>query len=219
MNNLITGEQLGIKIKEHWLFRHFSFHLEKGETLAVEGASGSGKSTFLKAIVGLRKFDEGEITILDCDFKEWNKPDLRRQVFYLHQDPPLYSGTVLDQFQMPFGFRGYLKRSFDYARAVSLLSSFGKEEPFLKNHVKNLSGGEKQIVSLIRAILMEPRVILLDEPSSSIDEFMEKALETLIIDWIKGSSEQRPRGLIITSHNTQQIKRLADRKIQIGEKL
>ena len=104
-------------------------------------------------------------------------------------------------------------RQFDPAWIVEQLEALGRSAAFLTQSTRNLSGGEGQIVALLRALQMRPRVLLLDEPTASLDRLAAEQVEQLIARWF--DEERGQRALVWVSHDSSHAQRLADRTVEI----
>ncbi len=155
-----------------------SFEVERGESCAIIGPSGCGKSTLLLILSGLLKPTEGEVII---DGRKIKSP-LRNAALIL-QDYGLFPWkTVYDNIAMGLRFRG-VDREKERKVVTELLSRFGLEG-FEKHYPKQLSGGMKQRVAIARALAIEPEILLMDEPLSSLDALTrEKMQEFLLKLW------------------------------------
>ena len=96
-------------------------------------------------------------------------PGYRKQVIYLHQRPALLDGSVEDNLRHPFTLKAHRDRRFDRSGSIDLLARLGRDRSFLDKASRDLSGGEAQIVGLVRALQLDPAVLLLDEPTASLD--------------------------------------------------
>lgn len=151
--------------------------LERGAYLALFGPSGSGKSLFLETIAGIRKSNRGFVTV---DGMECTKlPPQKRPVAMLFQDYALFPHMKVSD-NIAFSLRMKGKGREEQERRVMELSRYLSIEDLLERDPDSLSGGERQRVALARAIASEPRLLLLDEPLSALDqELREDASELL----------------------------------------
>src|SRR5699024_8237505 len=141
-------------------------------------------------------------------------PEWRAQVAYVSQQPALPEGNVLDALALPFRLRVHRDKVFDRDRACHYLSRLGLDEDFLARDVSRLSGGEAQMVNLLRSVLIAPRVLLLDEPTASLDAKHTAHVETLVADWLAASPE---RACVWTSHDVAQLARVTGRRLILWE--
>ncbi|HEX6199680.1 MAG TPA: ATP-binding cassette domain-containing protein [Thermoanaerobaculia bacterium] len=202
-----------------WLLRGVSLALAPGDRLAVEGPTGAGKTVLLRALALLDPVDEGEVRFRGRSPADREVPAFRRRVAYLHQSPALAEGTVEENLRLPFrlavhrngGGAGAGAR-FERARAVELLAALGRDEGFLGREREDLSGGERQIVALVRLLQLEPEVLLLDEPTAALDPTTTGNAEELLSAWAAAAG----RAWIWVSHDAEQGARLADRRLRLA---
>ncbi|MEM9447867.1 MAG: ATP-binding cassette domain-containing protein [Cyanobacteria bacterium P01_E01_bin.6] len=211
---ILLIEKIGRKVQENWIWQNISFELVAGDRLAVVGPSGSGKSLLLRTLAGLDSIQSGHITFRGKALSGWNMPQFRSQVIYLHQQPALYEGTVESNLQQVYRLAVYRNRTYDRSQILDYLSSLGRSADFLNCSTEQLSGGEQQIVACLRVLQLSPQVLLLDEPTASLDSTSTRHLEALIDRWQQSESN---RSCLWTSHDPVQIERVATRKLVISE--
>lgn len=164
---MLRVRSLDVAIPERPLLRGVSFELAPGQALTLRGRSGLGKSTLLRVLAGLHA-DPGEaVTFAGHTARATGFPTWRRRVAYLAQTPTMLEGSVRENLARPFDYHN-AEGAFDPERARSWLDALGLAE-VLEREAKSLSGGEKQRVHLVRALLGGPRVLLADEPTASLD--------------------------------------------------
>ncbi|TWU56543.1 putative ABC transporter ATP-binding protein YbbL [Rubripirellula tenax] len=183
-----------------------------GEGIALVGPSGSGKSTLLRAIARLDPIRNGYVKINGDTITSAAIPNFRRRVVYLAQRPAMIVGTVEQNLQLPFSFASS-QSNYDRARAIDLLGELDRLEGILDQDASTLSGGEQQLVSLVRAILVDPEVMLLDEPTASLDAASLDRFESLASGWKNGDPR---RAWVWTSHDADQIDRMTTRTIRLA---
>jgi putative ABC transport system ATP-binding protein len=135
-------------------------------------------------------------------------PSFRSAVLYLHQRPALFEGSVETNLRHPFLLKAHRKRCFDRARIVDLLEGLVRDESFLEKSHRDLSGGEGQIVALLRALQLDPTVLLLDEPTASLDAEAVRAIEGLLSRWYAEGAGRR--ACLWVTHDSEQAERVAD---------
>jgi putative ABC transport system ATP-binding protein len=212
----LTAAHLGRSIDDRWLWRDLSFELRPGEALAITGPSGSGKTLLLRALAGLDGVTEGEIAFAGRPQRSWRMPAYRSQVLYLAQRPAMLAATVEADLRRPFSLRLHRGGPFPLDRARHLLAAVGRDDAFLAQPSDTLSGGESQIVALLRALLLEPRVLLLDEPTASVDDGTVRAIERLVETWRGETRGDAGRAVVWTSHHDAQLERVSDRRLRLG---
>lgn len=194
-----------------WLLEDVSLEIGPGERLAVVGASGSGKTLLLRALALLDPFDRGEVRWRDRPVRRDEIPAFRRQAVYLHQRPALLEETVEAALRRPFSLRSHRAGRFDRDRVLHWLREFDRDDSFLKKRVPDLSGGEIQITALLRAIQLDPALLLLDEPTAALDSRTTSTTEQLLDRWVEESADAR--ALVWVSHDAEQARRVARRKL------
>ena len=209
---LMQTRQLGFAIDGRTLWQNLNMALRAGERLAIASASGSGKTLLLRTLAGLEPVQTGELIFHGRPLSDWSMPNYRAHVVYVSQRPALPEGGVEATLRAPFRFRVHRCRRFPSNRALELLKMLGRDENFLQQRTERLSGGEAQIVAMMRALLIAPDVLLLDEPTASLDALAVAAIETLIASWLR---EQPQRAYIWTSHDRQQLERVSDRVLSL----
>jgi putative ABC transport system ATP-binding protein len=193
---------LGRRVGDRWLWRGLSFTLPPGGRLALTGPSGSGKTRLLRCLVGLDEADEGEVRLLGRPLGERPLPEVRARVVYLSQHPAFGEGTVEDALRAVYRLRVHRGLSFDRARAVAWLDRLGRGDGLLARPVSEISGGERQLAALLRALQLDPGVLLLDEPAASLDAAARDGLEALVDAWYQ---EDPARAWIWTGHDTERL--------------
>lgn len=177
------------------------------------GPTGSGKSLILRALALLDRVDEGEVFWSGQPIADTQVPEFRSRVIYLQQRSPVVEGTVEENLRIPCSLRVRKHLAFPDDQAVDLLETLGKDRDFLNSQTANLSGGERQIVALLRALLVAPTVLLLDEPSAALDPSATAALEKLVESWYLGAPTER--AYLWVSHDPTQAQRIGERVLQL----
>jgi molybdopterin-binding protein len=186
-----------------------SLDFEDGKTYVLLGPNGSGKTTLLKLMNRLLVPDSGRILFRGADIATDN--EIRRKTVYIHQNPLLFSGTVRYNVAYGLKLRNYSREEID-ERVERTLRIVGLEG-FEKRKSTALSGGEAQRVAIARALVVEPDVLLLDEPTSSVDKNNIGKLEQIL-----GSiQEQYGCSIIISSHDLPFAYRMCDELIKLDE--
>ncbi len=184
-----------------------SFRIEKGEAVGLIGANGAGKSTLMKLLLGLLS-GEGRITVDGVEVSRANLAEVRRKVGFVLQnsDNQMFMPTVYED--MMFGPLNYgLSREEAERRVDAVLAQLGIEE--LKHrHNHRISGGEKRMAAIATVLAMEPEVILMDEPSATLDPFNRRA----VIWAIGGLTQTR----LIASHDLDMILETCERVILLS---
>jgi phospholipid/cholesterol/gamma-HCH transport system ATP-binding protein len=186
-----------------------SLTVVRGETLAVLGRSGTGKSVLLKLIIGLENMDAGSICIHGQEISglalnEMNR--LRVKMGFLFQNAALYDSLTVEQ-NVAFPLERHTKMSASErsARVKELLSSVGMEQD-LKKLPSDISGGMQKRVGLARALALQPEILLLDEPTAGLDPITSGEIDDLVL---KLQKEHALTSIVVT-HDLQSAKTIAD---------
>lgn len=164
---------------------HIGFSVKTGDTIAFVGPSGSGKTTLMKLLVGLYRPQEGNILYNGMDENSINFEDLRNQIGFVTQDTQLFSGTIRENllFVNPTATEETLIRVLQQSSCQRLLDRAEKGlDTLIGEGGLKLSGGEKQRLSIARALLRNPRLLIFDEATSSLDSITEEEITTTIRD-------------------------------------
>lgn len=181
-----------------------SFQVRSGETIAFVGPSGSGKSTLMKLLVGLYRPQEGTILYNGLDETKISFDDLRNQIGFVTQDTQLFSGTIKENlvFVHPGASDAELNEALTKASCQNLLQRAEKGlDTMIGEGGLKLSGGEKQRLSIARALLRQPRVLLFDEATSALDSITEEE----ITETIREISQNREQITILIAHRLSTI--------------
>lgn len=184
--------------------------LDCGEVVALGGPSGSGKTVLQRALALLDPVTAGRIELAGAEPHDSEVPGYRRHVSFVHQRPVLVPGTVEENLTLSFELGVNAGRLFPRARAIETLERLGRDETFLAAGTRDLSGGEGQIVAITRTLLPSPTILLLDEPTASLDPTTAASFEKLIGDWVRAES---PRAVLWVTHDEAQAERVADRQL------
>ena len=181
-----------------------SFRVKRGETIAFVGPSGSGKTTLMKLLVGLYRPQQGRILYNGMDENSIDFNDLRKQIGFVTQDTQLFSGTIRENllFVNPEATDAELTDVLQKASCHNLLSRAEKGlETMIGEGGLKLSGGEKQRLSIARALLRKPNLLLFDEATSALDSLTEEE----ITDTIRDISRQGNQVTILIAHRLSTI--------------
>ncbi len=192
------------KTASHKAIDGISFKVKTGETIAFVGPSGSGKSTLMKLLVGLYRPKEGKIFYNELDESSINFDDLRNQIGFVTQDTNLFSGTIKENllFVNPTADVKQLNEALTKSSCNNLLirAEKGLDTVIGEGGLK-LSGGEKQRISIARALLRNPKILIFDEATSALDSLTEEE----ITNTIKDISKAKEQITILIAHRLSTI--------------
>ena len=193
-NSLLEIHDLHVTFDSKQIFTGLSAYLKTGEKIAVTGESGTGKSTLLKCILGFICPDSGIIRIAGKDLSSKNVWELRKEIGYVPQEPDLGQGIVESALFRPFQFKANRELVPEKDKIHDLFRRFRLDPDLLEKDITKLSGGEKQRIAIITALLLKRRIYLLDEATSALDEITRQA----VVDYLKRNPEL---SLIAVTHD------------------
>lgn len=184
--------------------KDISFTIKSGETIAFVGPSGSGKTTLVKLLVGLYQPNEGQVLYNQNDSRQIDINELRKQLGFVTQDPQLFSGTIRDnlRFVKPDATDEEIKNVLDKAACHNLLKRADKGiySTIGEGGIK-VSGGEKQRLSIARALLRNPQLLIFDEATSALDSLTEEEIS----ETIRAISSQKNQITVLIAHRLSTI--------------
>lgn len=181
--------------------------VNKGELVTIMGASGSGKSTLLRLVNRLSEADSGIILLNGNDIRSYIPMELRRRIGMVFQVPVTFKGSVRDN--IAFGIKLWRGNT-----GIETLSrDTGISEDLLDADAGQLSTGEKQRVSIARALGNQPEILLLDEPTSSLDAVSAQRIEKLLL----GLQKERDLTILWVTHEKEQAQRIGGRRLILRE--
>ena len=182
-----------------------SLDVIRGETLTVVGPNGAGKSTLLLALANLLKPAQGDIRFDGKSLSGWNDIEYRRKISFVFQSPLLMDMTVEQNVALGLKFRGTSKEETQ-SRAGKWMKALGIES-LAKRRAGQLSGGEAQRVSLARAFVLEPELLLLDEPFAALDP----PSHVKLLDDLSNILKQDHRTAVFVTHNLKEAAKVSHR--------
>ena len=210
-DSLFELKEVSYQSNGYQILRDLSFRISSTNITGIIGSSGSGKSTLLQLLNKLLSPTQGHILYQNQDISNLPSRKLRKNIGLVQQNPFLFNGSILKNILYGpkiWGEQLTEKRINDLLNGVELPKSM------LNKDISQLSGGEQQRVSLIRTLANNPEVLLLDEPTSSLDIKTEDTIEKLLSNLSKQGIS-----IVIVTHSLEQAKRLTDQVIVLKEGL
>lgn len=189
----ILLDNLSLRLGDKQIFRDFNLQVGDAEKILLKGPSGSGKSTLLRILLGFVRPDQGTVRIDGAVLSRKNVWTLRKRMAFVSQDLNIGSGKAVDFIKDIFSYQANRRLTYDESQVLSFFDRFRLEGDKLHQDISKLSGGEKQRLALIVALLLDRELYLLDEVTSSIDE----ALRETVIEYLAG---MKNKTMIIVSH-------------------
>lgn len=179
---------------EECVLKNITFTAKQGETVALIGATGCGKSTVINLIPRFYDVTEGEVLVDGINVKEYEQKSLRNKIGYVSQKATLFTGTIRSN--VAYGDNGQevaslddVQDAIDIAQASEFVNSMeGKEDAYVAQGGSNLSGGQKQRLSIARAIARKPEILIFDDSFSALDYKTDRILRKALEDECKGST-------------------------------
>ena len=199
----IKIKDLSILLNGSFVLKNINCQINDKSITAILGPNGAGKSLLLQTINGLVTVVNGEITY---NLKQLDN-NIRKQQAMVFQNPTLLRRTVLGNME----FVNSINKNTNMLGVKSILKKVGLED-FNNKPARLLSGGEKQRLSLARALLIQPKLLLLDEPTANLDPYSLKLIEDIILE-----ENNNGTTIILTTHDMSQAKRLASNIIFINK--
>ncbi|MDI6813967.1 MAG: ATP-binding cassette domain-containing protein [Desulfitobacteriaceae bacterium] len=168
----------------------------EGEVLVVSAPSGTGKTTLLRILARLQPALSGQVFLYGEDWLGIPASHWRALVHYLAQKPALFEGSVADNLAKPFAIRVLSEKPFLANKAKALMAELRLPSHLWEQDARTLSGGEAARLALVRALLIEPALMLLDEPTAALDEASRQAFYAVLQSWLR----QPGHAALLVSH-------------------
>lgn len=205
MKNLIEAEGLTKKFGDFKAVDNVSFDVKTGEIFGLLGPNGAGKTTTLRMLSGLLKPSEGSARINGFPM-ETQQMEARSSLGFLTGDMDLYRRLNPREILHYFGELYQTPPAELHDRVETLIEAFGIT-PFVDRHCEKLSTGQKQRVSIARTLVHDPKVVILDEPTTGLDIMSSE----FILQFIRRMAKEEGKALLFSTHNLTEVERLCDR--------
>jgi ATP-binding cassette subfamily B protein len=185
------------------VLHNISFHVKPGQTVALVGQTGAGKTSLVRMINRTYDVKQGQVLVDGVDVRDWNLAFLRSQISMIEQDIFLFSRSIADNiaFGKPGAARDQVLYAANGAQAHEFIETFDQSyDTVIGERGVTLSGGQRQRLALARAFLTDPRILILDDSTSAIDSATEDKIQRAIANAAKG------RTTILITHRLSQIR-------------
>ena len=204
MRGDILFENVSFGYGETPVLKHISFYAKAGQTIAIVGQTGAGKSTLTKLVNRIYDVNEGRILVDGLDVRDWSLDALRSQVSTIEQDIFLFSRSIAENIAYGLGQKAdqpSIERVAQDAQAHNFINSFKEGyDTVIGERGVTLSGGQRQRIAIARALLTDPRILILDDSTSAIDSATEDEIQKAIHRLLEG------RTTLLITHRLSQIR-------------
>lgn len=204
--NIVEVHDLKKAYGTNQVLRGVNFEAQAGEIIGVIGKNGAGKSTFLEILMTIKEYDAGHVALFQKDVQKNRLEEIRKQISVVLQPTQFYKTLKVEELLKLF--KSYYQSNVDIQQ---IMKDF-QLEPHRKKYFDKLSGGWKQIVSLAIAFLSDPKLLILDEPTTGLDPHMRNMLWNYITDYNTRSGGT----VILTTHNMEEIEMHCDKVMLIN---
>ena len=206
----LIARDLEMSFGPRLLFKAHSLELCQGNVIYLQGDNGSGKSTLMKILAGLQQPSKGKIEV--SGFKKdawWTRNPLLGKAIYLHQHPYLFDGTV--NYNLTYGLP-FAASKTEAKRRIGQAIEMAQLGSLLQARASNLSGGERQRLAIARAWILQPKLLMLDEPTSNMD----KDSQALVLQMIQ-QLKQQGTGMLLSSHQNCALTAICEQQWHIAD--
>lgn len=204
--NIVEVHNLEKSYGSNQVLKGLNFQAQAGEIIGVIGKNGAGKSTFLEILMTIKEYDAGHVVLFQKDIQKSKLEQIRKQISVVLQPTQFYKTLKVEELLKLF--KAYYQSNIEIHQIIKDFQL----EPHRKKYFDKLSGGWKQIVSLAIAFLSDPKLLILDEPTTGLDPHMRNMLWTYITNY-----NTRTGGtVILTTHNMEEIEMYCDKVMLIN---
>lgn len=210
-SDLVQAENVSVVFGKQAILRDVTVSIQRGQTLAIIGESGCGKTVFMKTIVGLIRPTSGTMSFDGLDLSQMNQEQLamaRRRFGFVFQNAALFdSMTIFDNVAFPLRQNQTVSESEVQERVMQHLAEVGLPRDVTRKRPAELSGGMRKRVGLARALILRPELVVYDEPTTGLDPIMSDVINELILD----TRRRYPVTSVVVTHDMHTARKVADR--------
>lgn len=210
-------ETATVAIAGRTLLRDLAFELRAGDRLAITGPSGSGKTQLLRALVGLDDLESGAVELNGAAPGDSGYPAYRRQVHLVPTLTPMLAGTVRENLQFALDLLPHKPPPEEAAKAIAVAHEHLRQlglGAVLDQDTATLSTGEQRRVAIARGLLIDPVVLIADEPTNGLDAKAARAVTDLLVAWVDARSDERL--LIFVVHDADVVAALGTKTLDLS---
>lgn len=213
--DLVTVEAVTVQLAGHAILRDISLRIPRGQTLAIIGESGCGKTVLMKTLVGLIRPTSGRVefagaNLASLEFKALT--EARRRIGFVFQNAALFdSMTIFQNVAFPLRQHEQLEPQEVHRQVMERLAEVGLPEEVASKRPEEISGGMRKRVGLARALILKPELVLYDEPTTGLDPIMSDVINELMLS----TRRKYPVTSIIVTHDMRTARKVADRVLML----
>ncbi|MGL4861998.1 MAG: ATP-binding cassette domain-containing protein [Cetobacterium sp.] len=179
---MINFKNISIKFNNKIVLHNFNLVVNTGEKILISGVSGKGKTTLLKLLLGFNTPNSGSVLVDNLELNEQNINIIRNKIGYMPQSTPFLNINVEKLIHTIFNYKENLKTKLDMNLFIKTLKEFNLDSSILSKDINQLSGGEKQRLAFVVIILLDRKIWVLDEITSSLDQDMKEKVINYILN-------------------------------------
>ena len=195
---IISVNNISIFFDENEVIKNLSFQVEKGDKVVITGESGKGKSSILNALLGFIKISAGSIYFFDKELSAENISEIRSSIAWLPQETALHFDTVKEIIYSLFSLKINKQNTPSESEVNQILNDLNISPDQLNREIDEISGGQKQRILLAGALLLKKGILIVDEPTSDLDEKNKKTITDFILS-------QKDLTVVAVSHDSYWI--------------